>query len=166
MSTMPAKAYSSIRQIQSKGWAFCLIALAALLLALPGCKVQLLPDYDAGLVELIGQTARKVDYLYIMMADTDDAAKRNYSHWVEAYADIEADLGLLMLNSKAKPLNSHSVRICEITLELWQKYKKEHKQNDQLSNAAITLNRMYMADLFHAMLVAEKAKEMATEPHQ
>ncbi len=127
----------------------------------PSCRIQLLPDYDASQIELIEQTSRKLDLLYILMLDSDE---RPYDKWMETYAEIEADLGLLLLKSANKPLNQHSVRIGEIALEMWQKYKADHKQNDFLSDANITLNRMYMADLFHAMLVAEKAKEMLGGP--
>ncbi|MBU1368414.1 MAG: hypothetical protein KJ578_13750 [Bacteroidetes bacterium] len=124
---------------------------------LTSCRVQLLPAYDAKQVELIEQTSRECDLLYILMLESDD---RQYEKWMEPYAEIEANLGLLLLKSANKPLNKHSVRIAEITLEIWQKYKTQHKQNAPLSDATITLNRMYMADLFNAMLVAEKAKEL------
>jgi hypothetical protein len=127
----------------------------------PSCRIQLLPDYDAKQIELIEQTSRKLDLLYILMLESNE---REYDRWMEHYAEIEADLGLLLLKSTNKPLNQYSIRISEIALEIWQKYKADHKQNNFLSDANITLNRMYMADLFHAMLVAEKAKEMLGHP--
>lgn len=145
--------------VSRRGLLPALILTAIFLLS--SCRVQLLPDYDEKQIELIEQTSRKVDLLYILMLETDERA---YEKWIEYYAEIEADLGLLLLKSANKPLNKHSVRIAEIALEIWQKYKAQHKQTDQLSAATITLNRMYMADLFHAMLVAEKAKEMLGSP--
>jgi hypothetical protein len=140
---------------------FLPVLLIAIIFIAPSCRIQLLPDYDAKQIELIEQTSRKLDLLYILMLESDE---REYDRWMEPYAEIEADLGLLLLKSANKPLNQHSVRISEIALEIWQKYKADHKQNNFLSDANITLNRMYMADLFHAMLVAEKAKEMLGHP--
>jgi hypothetical protein len=49
-------------------------------------------------------------------------------------------------------------------LELWVKYKEEHKEDNELSDGLIKLNRLTFSDLFYAMLVAEKAKEIISNP--
>ncbi|MCK5170786.1 MAG: hypothetical protein KAQ75_12990, partial [Bacteroidales bacterium] len=68
--------------------------------------------------------------------------------------------------NKVRPLNENSTRICEITLELWQKYKEEHRSDQTLSNGLIQLNRKTFSDLFFAMQVAEKGKETVNNPPQ
>ena len=73
-------------------------------------------------------------------------------------------LGSLLNQNKIKPLNQNSTRIVEITLELWQKYKEEHRSDNTLSNGLIKLNRKTFSDLFYAMQVAEKGKELSTNP--
>jgi hypothetical protein len=137
--------------------------LIVLVLSSVSCRLQLLPAYDEKMIDAIEQTARKVDLLYILLLDQDaaDSNGRQYAQWMDVYAGIEADLGLLQLKSAGKPLNQHSERICKLTLETWQKYKQQHKKDGNISDETITLNRMYMSEFFHAMLVAEKAKEMA-----
>lgn len=50
------------------------------------------------------------------------------------------------------------MRIVEITKELWNKYKNEHKRDQVLTNGVIELNRQSMEELFYTMRVAEKLK--------
>ncbi len=145
-----------------------LVAMCLLLLAAVSCRVQLLAPHDARTIELIEQTARKVDLMYILLQETNagDSAARSYKQWVETYAGIEADLGMLQLRSSNQPLNKQSVKIITSTAEIWQKYKTQHKQDNYISNAAIKLNRMYMSNFFHAMLVAEEVKESSDATKQ
>lgn len=138
------------------------ISILLLLLATTSCTVRLLPEYDASLAEQIEVTARKIELFYLTLLENNEekGAKATYQSCKDQYIDIEADLSLMLLKNKTKELNKHSVRICEITLEVWQKYKNEHKKNNTLSNAVIDLNKEYMSELFLAMQHAEKAKDI------
>jgi len=76
------------------------------------------------------------------------------------------ELNSLLNKNRIRPLNEHSTRICEITMQLWQKYKEEHKTDNTLNNGLIQLNRSTFDDLFFAMQVAEKAKDIVSNPPQ
>ncbi len=143
--------------------------LAILLLAtfaMYGCRVTFVPEYDAELAADIKVTAQQVDRFYLMMLETTstDNDGRAFELFAAQYVDIEVMLNSLLTQNKIKPLNANSTRIVEITLELWQKYKEEHRTDNTLSDGLIKLNRKTFSDLFYAMQVAEKGKEIATNP--
>ncbi len=97
---------------------------------------------------------------------TEENGGRNYDKFTEEYVEIEVEINFILNQNKVRPLNKNSTRICEITLELWQKYKKEHKTDNTLSNGLIRLNRKSFSDLFYAMQVAEEGKKIAANPPQ
>jgi len=142
--------------------------LFANLLFLFSCRVTFLPSYNAELSKEIVNTAKLVDKFYLSMLETTDAENygRNYDKFAEQYVSIEVEINSLLNQNKIRPLNQNSTRICEITLELWQKYKNEHKTDNTLSNGLIRLNHKTFADLFYAMLVAEEGKKLVNSPPQ
>jgi len=131
-----------------------------------GCRVTLVPDYDDSIAQEILETAKRVDMFYLDMYETtvNEDAERSYDKFVKSYVEIEVELSSLLNKNKIRPLNENSIRICEITLELWVKYKEEHKEDNELSDGLIKLNQLTFSDLFYAMLVAEKAKEIISNP--
>ena len=131
-----------------------------------GCRVTLVPDYDDSIAQEILETAKRVDKFYLDMLETtvNENGDRAYNKMVDSYVEIEVELASLLGKNKIRPLNENSIRICEITLELWIKYKEEHKEDNELSDGLIRLNRLTFSDLFYAMLVAEKAKEIISNP--
>jgi hypothetical protein len=136
------------------------------LTAFYSCRVTLVPPHDAIIMEQIDVTAKAVDkfYLTILETSSNSAGGRAFMKFAEGYVDIEVELNSLLNKNRVRPLNENSTRICEITLELWKKYKDEHKEDNSLPDGMILLNRQTFADLFYAMQVAEKAKEMITNP--
>lgn len=144
-----------------------LIALTSLL-NFNACKVTFIPDFDARILDQIYQTSKSVDKFYLLMLETTKPANkgRKFDKFGEQYVDIEVELTSLLNKNNVRPLNSNSVRICEITLELWKKYKEEHRNDNTLSDGLIKLNRKTFSDLFFAMQVAEKAKEIINNPPQ
>lgn len=80
--------------------------------------------------------------------------------------NIEVELNSLLSKNRIRPLNENSTRIYEITIQLWMKYKAEHKKDNTLSDGLIKLNQETFSDLFYAMQVAEKGKEMVSNPPQ
>jgi hypothetical protein len=149
---------------QLKVYQLCLIIIVTLILE--GCRVTLIPDYDDSISQEILETAKLVDKFYLDMLETkvNENGDRSYDKLVDSYVEIEIELGSLLNKNKIRPLNENSTRICEITLELWVKYKEEHKEDNELSDGLIKLNRLTFSDLFYAMLVAEKAKEIISNP--
>ena len=89
---------------------------------------------------------------------------RAYSKFADQYVSIEVELNSLFNKNKIRPLNSNSTRICEITLQLWVKYKEEHKKDNTLSNGIIKLNQKTFSDLFFAMQTAENGENIVNNP--
>lgn len=146
-----------------------LLAMSVLvLLTFNSCKVSFVPNFDAALLEQIESTAKSVDkfYLQILESGKIDTNNRKFDKYIEQYIEIEVEIKSLLNKNKIKPLNNSSVRICEITLELWIKYKEEHRKDRLLSDGVIKLNRKTFDDLFFAIQVAEKGKELANNRPQ
>jgi hypothetical protein len=141
--------------------ALCAVIILTLLI-LSACKVTFLPGYDATLSEQIGNCSKSIDKFYLSMLDTTSAEKggRSYTQFSGQYVNIEVELNSLLNKNRIRSLNENSTRICEITLQLWIKYKAEHKADNTLSDGLIKLNRKTFSDLFYAMQVAEKGKEV------
>jgi hypothetical protein len=143
------------------------IGILTLFLIISGCKITLVPNYDAALVEKIESIAKTTDMFYLnMLETTKNDSTRAYKKFVKEYIAIEVELNSILNKNKVKPLNEHSVRICEITLNLWIKYREEHKSDNELSDGLIKLNRKTFSDLFYAMQVAEDAKQIVSNPPQ
>ena len=144
------------------------LQLVLIFIAFNSCSVTFLPSYDASIAEQIEKTTRQVDKFYLTMLETttEEDNGRIYEKFAMQYVDIEVELFSLLNQNKVRPLNENSTRICEITLQLWQKYKEEHKTDNTLSNGLIKLNMQTFSDLFFAMQVAEKGKELANDPPQ
>lgn len=137
-------------------------------IALNSCKVTFIPSYDADISKQIENVTKEVDKFYLSMLEITSASNngRVFSNFAEQYVNIEVELNSLLNKNKIRPLNENSTRICEITVELWIKYKEEHKRDNTLSDGLIKLNRKTFSDLFFAMQVAEKGKEIVSKPPQ
>lgn len=136
------------------------------IIALTSCRVTFIPSYDSNISEQIETTTKSVDKFYLSMMETTTAENngRMFNKFSDQYVDIEVELNSLLNKNKIRPLNENSTRICEITLNLWIKYKEEHKNDNSLSDGLIKLNRKTFSDLFFAMQVAEKGKEIVSNP--
>jgi hypothetical protein len=123
--------------------------------------VKIVPSYDSKIADQINSLTKTVDKFYLSMLETTKAEDggRAFSKFSEKYVDIEVELNSLLNENKVRPLNENSTRICEITLQLWMKYKEEHKKNNTLTDGLIKLNRLTLTDLFLAMQNAEIAKK-------
>lgn len=130
------------------------------------CKVTFVPNYNANIAEQIDNTTKAVDKFYLLMLETTSTENegRNFKKFSGQYVDIEVELNSLLNKNKIRPLNENSTRICEITIELWLKYKNEHKKDNTLSDGLIKLNRKTFNDLFFSMQVAEKGKALINNP--
>ncbi len=142
------------------------LTVFAIIVFASGCRITLIPPYDEQLADQIETTAKEVDLFYLDIQETtsNENGERAYSNFAGQYAGIEAELNSLLYKNKIRPLNENSTRICEITLDLWKKYKNEHKEDNKISDGVIELNRLTFNDLFFAMQVAEKAKDIENNP--
>ena len=130
------------------------------------CRLTLVPSYDEVIEQQIEVLAKDVDRFYLNMLETtsNENDGRAFELFANSYVDIEVELNSMLNKNKVRPLNENSTRICEITLELWIKYKNEHKTDNNLSDGVIKLNRQTFGDLFYAMQVAEAAKNIVSNP--
>jgi len=145
-----------------------IFAVVLSILTLNACKVSFVPGHDTKISDQIVSAAKDVDRFYLTMLETTTSADtgRVYRHFAEQYVNIEVELNSLLIKNKIRPLNENSTRICEITIELWIKFKEEHKKDNTLSDGLIRLNRKTFSDLFYAMQVAEVGKQIAGNPPQ
>lgn len=132
------------------------------------CRVTYIADYDSKIAEQIENTSKAVDKFYLLMLETTSVENegRAFNKFSEHYVNIEVELNSLLNKNKIRSLNENSTKVCEITLQLWIKYKEEHKKDNTLSNGLIKLNRKTFSDLFFAMQVAEQGKTIVTNPPQ
>lgn len=123
--------------------------------------VSLVATYDAKAREQITTVSKSVDKFYLNLLDTTSVENngRAFQKYTKQYVEIEVELNSLLAQNRVRPLNQNSTRICEITLQFWQKYKETHKKKDSITNAEIMLNQKYMSDLFYCMQVAEEGKK-------
>jgi hypothetical protein len=137
--------------------------LAFLIFLFTSCKVHFVADYNIEMAKQIDATSKMVDNFYLTMLEKtkSDSAGRAYVNFTDKYIDIEVELNSLLNKNKVRPLNQNSIRIAEIALQIWNKYKEEHKKDNTLSNGLIKLNMKYMNDLLFAMLIAEQGKKIA-----
>ena len=138
-------------------WQLAFIMVAAI--ALGGCSIQLVADYDSVTFEEIIKVGKKIDKFYgdlIEAAATD----RQYDTYADRYVEIETDLRSLYTRNKVRALNEESTEISEIILKLWLKYKSNHKTKDGYSNGNARLDRARFTRLFISAADAEMAKKL------
>jgi len=156
----------------------CLVSTLFFLLLTQGC-VKLIADYDAEISREIVKVSKQVDLFYGDLLETE-YAERSYDAFKKRYIEIEVNIRALVVQNKARPLNSDSVAIAETILEKWIKYKEKHKQNWAIYQAAngykssvkvediykdvlAKNHRQRFTRLFIAMSVAEEAKKIAAD---
>jgi hypothetical protein len=135
-----------------------LLVLAGLL-ALNGCTVKFVSDYDAATYEEILRVGKAVDKFYGDLLEEDES-KRSYDKYSEAYVELETELRSLVTRNKSRPLNSESTKISESILKLWIKYKTRHKQKNTYKTGNAKLDRNRFIRLFVSAASAENAKKL------
>ena len=145
------------RQIINPLLLFCFLLFLAL--AIGGCAVKLVADYDSVAFEEILKVGKKVDKFYGDLLETK-ASDRSYQNFAPQYVEIETDIRSLVTRNKARALNDESTEISEITLNLWVKYKNAHRTKDTYSDGIAKLDRSRFVRLFEAAASAERAKNL------
>jgi maltodextrin utilization protein YvdJ len=136
---------------------FCLILFFSL--ALSGCIVKLVADYDSVTFEEVLKVGKRVDKFYGDLLETQ-VNDRKYQKFSSQYVEIETDVRSLVTRNQARALNEESTQIAEITLKLWVKYKDAHKEKDAYSDGTAKLDRNRFVRLFAAAASAEQAKKL------
>jgi hypothetical protein len=121
------------------------------------CRVQLISDYDPSTVEAIIQSFKEIDQFYTDILNTSPE-ERYFNNYSNSYNAIESNLRVLVLRDSVQQLNTESTQMAQNILNLWLKYKNDHKENNSLKDALIILHRDRFFQMFSAMLVAENSK--------
>jgi hypothetical protein len=129
--------------------------------ALCGCQIKLVADYDQPAFEEVLRVGKRVDQFYGALLERPED-QRPYAQLSSQYVDIESDLRSLVTRNQSRPLNQESTKISETILQLWQKYKAAHQRNNGYKTALASLDRKRFTRLFNAAASAETAK--ATPP--
>ena len=139
-------------------WSVCLVFLG--LLALGGCTVKLVADYDTATYEEILRVGKDVDKFYGSLLEAPENT-RSYKNYAEKYVDLEATIRSLYVRNLSRPLNKESTRITKIILDLWIKTKNLHQANTKktYSTGNAEIDREKFQDLFMSAATAEEAKK-------
>lgn len=138
-----------------------LYCVLIVLIAVSGCAIKLVADYDSTTFEEILNVGKKVDRFYGDLLEVPE--KRPYQTFADKYVEIETDLRSLYTRNQARALNQESTRISEIMLQHWVAHKKRHKTDNNYPTAIAELERERFTRLFIAAADAEKAKNLAKE---
>ncbi|HBN07035.1 MAG TPA: hypothetical protein DD434_14820 [Bacteroidales bacterium] len=152
---------SIIKKINSNKFLFSVFIISVL--SFSACKVTFVPKYDGKIAEQIELVSKSVDKLYLTMLETTTEADggRAYDKFAEQYIDIDIELHSLLNKNKARKGNEETIRICESVIEMFDKYKNNHKNNNTISDAIIKLNLVYLRGILYPLAVAEEAKKMS-----
>ena len=139
-----------------------LVLLTLLLVAASACSVKFVADYDAATFEEILKTGKIVDRFYGDLLEAPEG-QRKYATYSARYVEVETDIRSLLTRNQVRPLNTESIKINETILNLWDKYKANHKKNDTYGTGIAQLDRGRFLRLFKAAADAETAKRLDSE---
>lgn len=148
-----------IRDIRKNVSLFCMLMMSVLLV-ISGCTVKFVSDYDEAMYEEVLRVSKEVDRFYGMLLEEDEANRR-YQKYSAKYVEIETELRSFYTRNKSRPLNAESTEIANSTLELWLKYKQNHKKNNGYKSGLAKLDRKRFGRLFMSAATAEAAKKQA-----
>ena len=134
-----------------------------IMLFFSACRIILVPNYDDKIAVQIENVSKSIDKFWLTMLEMTTEANdgRAYSKFVEQYITIEVELQSLLNKNKMRVKNENSVKICEKTISLFEKYKNEHKQANTISDTDIKLNLNNMRRMLNPLMISEKAKKIA-----
>ena len=130
--------------------------LSFLILGVLGCRVTLVPPYDAAMEDQITNTARLNDALYLQMLEMKEA-DRKYEVFAPRYQEIELEINSIVMKTKARDHNKDLLVIAGDLQKLFVQLKTDHKTKNTLADGDIKLNQMQIGAIWTSFLVAEKA---------
>ncbi|MDZ7652652.1 MAG: hypothetical protein U5L03_08975 [Burkholderiaceae bacterium] len=146
-------------------WALrLLVALWAL--ALSGCSVNLVAEYDKASEARLIATYEKVSRMYDALAEAAPA-ERGYDKFAKAWADVATDLRVVALRQKARVDNKESIEIVDKLVKNWDRTRAGHKERsadvqhraDPYRATLIELDRAQFEAQFAAAVAAEAFKK-------
>jgi len=149
--------------VQNRQKMIILSAFILSMLLFSTCKIILVSSYDDKIADQIENVSKSIDKFYLTMLETTTEVNggRVYSKFAEQYVAIEVELQSLLNKNKARTKNEETIKICEKTISLFEKYKNEHKKENTINDTDITLNLNNMRRMLNPLIISEKAKKMA-----
>ena len=133
-----------------------LFAILFPLLLLQGCRVQLVPSYNAELENQIINGAKMTDKLYLEMIDAP-ADKKNFSLYAEKYLAAEAEINSILLKNEARSKATDIVASVKALRDYFVKAKEDHKARNTLSNGEMLIYNEQLKAFWKPILVEEIA---------
>jgi hypothetical protein len=149
-----------MKLVQNKVFsAWQILTILIIGLAIAGCSIKLVSDYDSTTFEEVISVGKKVDRFYGDLLESP-VNERQYQKYADKYVEIETDLRSLGTRNRARALNSESTQISDIILALWVKYKTNHATNNGYGSGIAKLDRDRFTRLFISAANAETAKKL------
>jgi hypothetical protein len=127
------------------------------------CRVTFVPKYDAKIKEQIEDVAKSIDKFYLIMLETTTEADggRAYGQFVHEYIDIEVELNSLLVKNEARTKNTEMIENCKYAIELFERHKNRHKENNTISDGVIQVTRLDFKRAMQALMISETGKMKA-----
>jgi hypothetical protein len=127
-------------------------------LALSGCAIRLIADYDERVDEATSEIQRKVETFLTRLERTIGTSAADYPHHVAVYDDVRVDLSALKVRASAIPKNSITVEQIDLVADSWSKLEQLHKVGFKSKEEIAPLRRNFN-QAFTQILKLELAKK-------
>ena len=143
------------KHIKAHRQLFSSVVLIAFFIALSGCKVALLPPYNAELENQIVNAAKLTDKLYLSIIDAP-IDKKLYSDYAEKYLEIEVEINSILLKNETRPKNADFIVIIKNLQDHFKQYKNDHKIKNKLSDAELLIYNEELKGFWKPLVIAER----------
>ena len=126
-------------------------------LALSGCAIRLIADYDEHVDKATTEIQRKVESFLIKLERSVGTPAADYSQHVALYDDVRVDLSALKVRASAIPKNSITVEQIDLVSDSWSKLEQLHKIGFKTREEIAPLRRNFN-QAFTQILKLELAK--------
>ncbi len=122
-----------------------------------GRSLQVVARFDNTAAQQAEQVSRSIDQFFTRLLYLP-AEQRSYRNAQHGYLDIDLALTALKRRQEMRPLNDLSLRQSELALELWQQDRRQHQNNDGITDFFIKRHRSHYQQLMDALIQGEHAK--------
>ena len=166
-STMSHLSRQSWQQAIAVGSLLRFFGCLLLTLAVAGCQVHFVSNYDEATDTLARNLQSKIDRQFQswirMPAGSpglkyDDKANRDF------YAEVSADLSVLEGRAKAQPLNQTTVAMIQTIRDSMDKIEALHRQAQTISAPALSSVQAQIDFQFQQLIAFELAKKRGEKP--